>query len=489
MSDLKRRALTGISWSVVSQIGRQSVRFVVGILLVRLLTPRDFGLIGMVIVFTGFAELFTDLGFGAALIQKKELEQRHLNSVFWMNVVVGLLLTIIVGAVAPIIAEFYENPELSLMTAVIALSFAIGSVKVVQSSLFQKNMEFKKLAFIEITALMVSGITSVAMAYNGCGVWSLVAQSLITTSVTVAMMWTLSRWRPSFSFDSGAMKELWGFSANLTGFNVLNYWVRNGDNLLIGKIVSADALGLYTRAYSLMLLPITQITHVISGVMFPAMSEIQGDIEKSRRIYLYSNRIIALITFPMMTGLFAVSEAFVLFLFGDRWMEMIPILKVFCITGIGQSVGTTVGWIYTAQGRTDIMFKWGLFSGMVYILSFIAGLPWGAFGVALSYTVFNYLIIWYPAWAIPGRLINLTFVDMVKNLAGPFYCSVTMGVITWGIGNLLPQVWPPWAILLVQVPAGMAFYIALAAYFRVEAFKDLYKIVHEEWLTQREMAR
>ena len=479
IDNLRARTLSGLGWSGAAQVARQVFQFFIGVILARLLSPQEFGLIGMIIVFTIFANLFSDLGMGAALIQKIDIEQRHLSSVFWVNIAAGIILTGIVVAAAPLIATFYNEPALRVLTVVIALNFSIGSLNVVQNALLRKNMDFQRLARIEIAASFLAGGLAVSMALLGLGAWSLVAQSLMFTAVSVLMMWQMSAWRPTLSLDIKAIKELLGFSSNLLGFNLFNYWVRNFDNILIGKFIGSSALGIYARAYSLMLLPVSQISGVVSRVMFPALSTIQDDTERVKQIYLRSTRTIALVTFPMMIGLLVVAKPFILSVYGDKWREVIPILQIFCLTGMGQSVGTTVGWIYTSQGRTDIMLKWGIFSGIVYIISFIIGLRWGVIGVAAAYVLSGYILLWYPSWAISGRLINLRFSEMIKNLSGSFYCAVAMGVLVWTLGLFLPVSWPQWVYLGIQVPIGIILYIAIMHIFKIRIYIEICNLIKE----------
>lgn len=481
MENLRNQTLSGLGWSGVAQVVRQLLQFIVSVILARLLSPEEFGLIGMIIVFTGFAGLFSELGLGAALIQKLDMDERHLNSVFWVNIGAGIILTGTIVGAAPLIASFYDEPALRPLTMLIALNFIIGSFNVVQNALLNKNMDFRRLAQIQITATSLAGIIGITMALTGFGVWSLVWQSLMLTTVSVVMMWWVSAWRPTLSFETGALKELLGFSSNLLGFHILNYWMRNLDNVLIGKFIGSSALGIYTRAYSLMLLPVSQISRVVSKVMFPALSTIQHDIERVKRIYLRSTRTIALVTFPLMIGLLVVAKPFIITVYGDKWREVIPILQIFCLTGIAQSIGTTVGWIYTSQGRTDIMLKWGIFSGIVRGIAFIIGLRWGVIGVAVAYVLSGYVILWYPSWTIPGRLINLRFSEMLRNLSTPFYCATAMGVLVWGLGFLLPFGWPEWAYLALQVSFGALVYILLIHFFKVQAYIETLELLKEQW--------
>jgi O-antigen/teichoic acid export membrane protein len=485
LKNLRHRTLTGLTWSGAAQIGRQIIQFVVSVLLARLLTPNDFGLFSMIIVFTGFAELFNDVGLGAAIIQRSDVNRQLLNSVFWTNVLIGILLTVITAFAAPFLSSFYNEPLLKNLTTWISINFFINSLCIVQTVLLQKRIDFRRLAYTEMLATIISGIISVSMALSGFGVWSLVAQSVTFAFFYALMLWTFSTWQPKLSFDWQALKGLLRFSTHLFGFNVFNYWVRNMDNLLIGKVIGSSALGIYSRAYSLMLLPVSQISTVMGRVMFPALSIIQKDTELTKKVYLNSTRIIALISFPFITALLITAEPLILLLYGEKWSEIIPIFRILCITGIGQTVGTTLGWIYTSQGRTDIMFKWGMLSGFIYIISFVIGIHWGIIGIATAYVLSGYLILWYPAWAIPGRLINLRFGEMLKNLAGPFYCTMLMGTTMLLMHLVIPSTWPHGSYLAVQLPFGILVYYLCIKGFRLTAYNELKMLIKEHIVLSR----
>lgn len=478
MSDLRSQTISGLSWSGGGQGLRLILNFAISVILARLLTPEDFGLIGMIAIFTGFVQLFTELGLGAAIIQKPDLAERHRSTVFWVNLQVGLLLTILVAALAPLLATFYDEPALLGLTVVIALNFLLGSLGIVQRALLRKQMAFRRLFVVNIVAAILAGAVAITMALVGYGVWSLVAQLLVRTIVSAVMLWFLTPWKPKWLFNVGGLKELLGFSSNLLGFSAINYWARNMDNLLIGRIIGSAALGIYSRAYSIMLLPLTQISAVMTQVMFPVLSSIQGDLALTRRVYLRATRSIALLSFPLMVGLLVVADSFVLVVYGEQWAEVIPLLRIFCLAGLMQSVGTTVGWIYTSQGRTDQMFKWGVFSGVVRGVSFVVGLQWGVIGVAVAYFASG-LLLWFPSWAIPGRLINLRVGLMVRNLAGVLLAAVAMGVLVLAVRHVLPTFWPEWVRLAGFVAVGAMSYLGLVHLFQLDAYRDVRAIVSE----------
>lgn len=468
----RSRTLAGLMWSGMAQLVRLLLGFGISVILARLLTPTEFGLVGMILVFTGFAELFSNLGLGAALIQIKSIADRHLNVVFWTSLAAGIVLTLLLILFAPLLAAFYETPALTSLSIALAFNFILSSLGVVQLSLLSRALNFRSIALAEVSAVGIGGILGIGLALNGSGVWSLVAKTLMTTCLTTLLLWRLSPWRPSFHFDRSALRELWGFSANLVGFQITNYWARNLDDLLIGRLIGSAALGIYSRAYALMLLPLSQITRMLSRVMFPSLAEIQDHLEQVRGVYLAATRTIALLTFPLMVGLWVLADVFVLALLGEKWVEVTPILRILCISGLGQSVGSTTGWIYKSQGRTDIQLKWGLFSSLVRCVAFLIGIQWGIVGVAYAYVLSGYVILWYPAWAIPGRLIGLTFWQMLKNVSGPFGCAIVMGMVLWGGRLILPATWPQWITLLFFIIIGIVIYATVIHFIRIRAYVE-----------------
>ena len=385
---------------------------------------------------------------------------------------------------AHVIATFYNEPRLKLLTMVLSVTFFIGSLSIVQKTILIRSMNFRVLAIIETLTMAISGIFAITIAFLGFGVWSLVWQAIVSAIIGVIILWVLSDWKPSFRFNKNAAKELLGFGGNLLGFNVFNYWVRNIDDLLIGKVIGSSGLGIYTRAYSVMLMPLRQISSTVGQVVFPTLSRIQDDKVRVKHLYLSTISIIALITFPMMMGLLVVADCFVLALFGPKWVDLIPILQVFCLLGMVQSIGTTVGWIYNSQGRTDWQFRWGIAAGTLLILSIIIGIMIRSIlSVAVCYTIMSGVILAYPNFAIPGKLIDMTFSDVVRSVSGVFGCAVLMAGGVYLLGVILPSEWPHWANLLLQVPFGIIIHVVLIHYFKLKSYVEAKELFLEQWQT------
>lgn len=482
--NIRQKAFAGLGWTIAAQVSKQGLQFPISVILARLLSPEEFGMMGMIIVFTDFAALFGDMGFDGAIIQRKEIEERHLSSVFWLTMLMGLVLTFIVLLAAPGIAAFYNQPALKNLSMLLSANFIIRSLCIVQKAILSRKMEFRLIALVEVLTVLLAGVTAITLAYLGYGVFSLVCQSLAASAVTATILWWTSDWRPRYVLNKGAVKEITGFSSNLLGYNIFNYWARNSDNLLIGRFIGTVGLGIYTRAYMTMLLPLSQFSWVFTKVMFPTFSRIQHDISRVKQIYLKCLGTIALITFPMMIGLAVVADNFVIAVFGEKWSMMVPALQVLSIVGALQSIVTTVGWIYMSQGKTDWMFKWGLFSGSVAFASFSTGVYIGSVeAVAYCYALANLLLLYWN-FTIPGRLIGMTLSDVLKTVSGISCCTMLMAVTVWGVGFYLSSHWHHWLRLSIQVLLGSSTYFFLAHSFRLKAYQELLCLLREQLTTR-----
>jgi PST family polysaccharide transporter len=477
---LTTKTVQGVGWSAISQVVHLLLQLGITAVLARLLSPNDFGLIAMVVVFTNFVSIFRDFGLTAALIQRKGITEEHLSSGFWINILTGLILAIILVALAPAIAHFYNEGRLVLIVMILASTFFISSFGIVQAALFTKELKFKLLSVVEILGVAVPGIIAIGLAFNGFGVWSLVWQHVISSFVIVILLWVLSGWRPKFLFRWQRIKELLGFGLNLTGFNFVNYFNRNLDNLLIGKLLGSAPLGFYDLAYRLLLFPLGNISSVLGRVMFPALSSIQGDKAKVRRAYLQATRYIAVFTFPMMVGLFAVTPQFIRTIFGPQWERSIFLVQVLALVGLIQSIETTTGWLYQSQGRTDTMFRWGLFSLFVVATAFVLGLRWNIEGVAVAYAAASFLLT-YPCFAIPFRFIDLKFRHFIKQFNSIFLASITMGGFVLGVRLFLKDALGAGDLvtLMSSVAVGIVSYGVLLFVLDRMIYREVFQLLRQ----------
>ncbi len=431
---LEKRTVRSIGWTATSKLAQLLMSILISVILARLLVPSDFGLIAMVLVFSNFVTIFVGFGLTSAIVQKQDISDETLSSTFWINVGLGGLLTVALAASAPLIAAFYSEPRLTPLVVFISTTFFISSFCNVSYALLLKRMNFKAIAIIESVAIAISGPIAIFLAFSGYGVWSLAWNTVLSTVFLTVFFLIYARWVPHFFLGLQHVKGLLGYGANLTGSSFVNYFARNMDNILVGRFLGSSALGFYNLAYNLLVLPTNTISDVIGRVMFPALSIIQHDKQLVRNAYVRANRYIGAISFPLMAWVLVAAPQLIRVFYGPKWISVIPLIQIFALAGIEQSIGTNVWWIFTSQGRTDELFKLSIFTTFVIVISFFVGLRWGVEGVVIAYTVAIYVTA-YPIFAIAFRLIDLK----VKSALAPLW-SVTLATLTLGIVAFLLQI-------------------------------------------------
>jgi O-antigen/teichoic acid export membrane protein len=473
---LKKQVMSGSFWSAASNISVQAVHFVVLIVLARLLVPEDFGIVAISGVVVGIITLFQDLGMGSAIIQKKRIDEGHLATSFLVSFVTGVAIALSIVAVSPFIASFYGKSILKPIIMVSSIGFVLSPLMSIHHSILTKNLEFKKIGILGVLNQVLSGGTSVALALASFGVWSLVLGKLVAQVILIPIYWKTAKWTPKFRFRKSSFQELFSFSSSLLGFNILNYFSRNFDNLIVGKYLGAATLGYYSVAYNLMLKPLQLISWSVGRVLFPTFSSIQDEKERVRTAYTKVVRTISLVTFPMMTGLMIVAREFVLTFYGGRWEPVIFPLQLLCIVGALQSIGTTGGTIILSQGRSDLILKIGLFTTAATLSAFFIGVRWGLIGLIIAYIAVSVPALFIGQY-FANRLIDLKMGVFFRSLFPAIVCSACMAVVLSGVKYLgLNEVHTNHLVTLaILVPGGMIVYFALLSkYFPSEEMRDFY---------------
>lgn len=483
---LTSKTTKGVFWSGSSQVLKQIFQLIITAILARLLSPSDFGTLGMATVFISFITIFNEMGISAAIVQKKDMKHEHLSSIFFINIGMGLLLTALTIFVSPLIASFYQKDALKKIVIFLSFNFLFGSFAIIQQALLLKSFEFKKLMLADVVSLILSGFIGIFLAYSGFGVWSLVIQSLANTLFRVISLWIVSSFRPKFLFDWNGVKNYFLFSFNVLGSNIINYFARNLDYLLIGKFLGPAQLGYYTLAYKLMLYPLKNITSVIAGVFFPAFSAIQDNKPKIKEAYLKGIQYIALLTFPLMLGLFAIAPEFIMVVYGKKWGPAIFVIRVLCFTGMCQSIGTTVGTIFLSCGRPDLQFKWSIFAVPLICIAIAIGLKWGINGVAVSYTAAE-LCLWLLSHVIANKLINLKMKDFLMSLIPITLISFSMLIIVSGFHYYFRSVLYFGKIDLMagSIIIGIFCYFTLLKLFRIKLVDEIIKLIADQLTSGR----
>ena len=478
MRDLRARTIRATGWVLGSQIWSQIISFGFGIALARLLGPDDFGLIAMVLVFTGFAGLLSDIGLGSALVQKTDIRDDHYDAVFWLNASLGGALAVAFFLSAPLISAFYGRPEIDGICKALALTFPIGALALVPNTRLVKELSFKYVALSDLVALILSGMVAVTMAAMGMGYWSLVAQIISRRLITTLIVWAVSDWRPGYPETLRPVRELIGFSSSVFGTRALRYASNNIDRLLLGRYLDGQALGIYDKAHSMMLFPLQNVSHVIGRVMFPSLSLIQSDTERVKAIYLRSTQAIALLTFPMMAGMFVVADSFVLGVLGPSWADLIPILRIFCVTGIMTSIVTVTGALYLSQGAAALDLRVNLVTQPLRMACIALGLFWGVPGVATGYLAASFIGSLITL-TVAGRLIDLRLSTLVRSLSPTLFPTSVMAGLVWAV-RPLSGIHNELILFLVQTASGILIYLPLVALMKLPAYLDVAQIFCKE---------
>jgi PST family polysaccharide transporter len=363
------------------------VSFATAVTLARLLSPEDYGLVGMVGVFVGIAFVFKDVGLGSATVQRAELTGAQVNTLFWVNAMVGLALAILTAASAPIVSRFYGEPRLLWITLWYAPTLLVSSLTLQHEALLRRRMRFRALALADLFAMGTGVAVAIVLAWHGAHYWALVANALCQGFAYGAALCVTCRWLPGLPARRSGVRPMLAFGGNLTGFSIVNHVARSLDKILIGRYWGSEQVGLYERAYQVLLLPIQQINAPISNVAISALSRLVDSPERYRIAYLRILEKLAVVTMPLMMFLIASSDWIVLLLLGPKWNEVSRIFTFLGIAGVLQPICNTSGWLFVTQGRTRQMFQWGSISVAVMVASIVAGLPWGAVGVAASYSL------------------------------------------------------------------------------------------------------
>lgn len=445
--DLGKRSVRGGAITGAAQVVKFSITLASTVLLARLLDPEDYGLIAMVAPVTGFLALFKDLGLSLATIQRDKISHGQVSNLFWVNVTASMLLLVIAAGCAPLLASFYEDPRLAGVTIALSMTFLLGGLAAQHQALLQRQMHFGKLASIEITSLVLAVSAAVLGALWGWQYWSLVIMTLTQAGAYAALCWVTSGWLPGLPSRDTGVRQMLAFGGHYTGFNVVNYFARNIDNVLIGKIWGDFPLGLYSRAYTLLLLPLSQINGPISAVAIPSLSRLANEPDRYRRYFLKVLRIMTSLSMPIVILLTINADLIVHLALGEKWSGAAPIFQCLGIAGLVQTSYTSLGWILVSLGQTRRLFLYAMVACPLTVAAIFAGLPWGALGVATGYSAISLLLflpgVVYTTWHTPIRV-------------GAFFACLLPGLfagVLAAMGSLIGSMLAPENMIAIDVLA------------------------------------
>jgi O-antigen/teichoic acid export membrane protein len=458
-SNLKMHSVQGGAILLSSQLARFLLQMCSVVILARLLTPRDYGLVAMVTAVVGFLGMFKDMGLSMATVQRTKINHTQVSTLFWINVMMGVIIALLTASLAPIIAWFYNEPRLILVTLGFAGVFIFGGLMIQHYALLKRQMRFGTLAFIDLASLMIGIAVAVILAWYGTGYWSLVLMQLSMTITMMIGVWVACGWRPGMPVRQSSTRSSLAFGGYLTGFDFINYFARNLDKTLIGWQWGADSLGLYSRAYTLMLLPINAVRDPIMSVAIPVLSRLKNEPERYVKYYKHIVSLIAFVSMPFTLFIFTMSEEIIVLVLGPKWAGVSPILRILSVAGFFQPVVTTNGIVYISLGQAKRLFRWGLMYSATLALSFVFGLAWGTLGVATGYVVVYCLII-YPSLSYCFKCSPVKMKDFGAVIWRPALCSIVAGGIVYFCRQLLSKQFGDVSVVIFLV-AGFVIYLLM----------------------------
>lgn len=470
-NSLKKRTVNGILWSSIERFSQQGIQLIISIILARLLLPEQFGLIGMLVIFIAISQAFLVSGFGQALIQKKNPTQTDFSTVFYFNIVAGVILYSILYITAPYIAKFYNEPQLILLTRFIALSIIINSFGLIQNTILTKKIDFKTLTKVSIISTVLSGAISIYMAVKGFGVWSLAFQSVGGTFFRTLSIWLFSRWRPTLEFSIKSFKTLFSFGSKLLASSLLDVTFRNIYLLVIGKAFTATDLGFYARAKRAQELPVRNINSIVQRVTFPAFSTIQDEDVRLKKGYKKAIQTLVFINFPLMLGLIVIAKPLIIVLITEKWLPAIPYFQLLCITGLLYPIQSLNLNIIKVKGRSDLFLKLEIIKKIIVIAAIAITLRFGILALIIGQIITSFIAYYLNSY-YSGHFINYGLKQQIIDILPYFGIASLMAGITWSVGLIFNT--PYFVRLIVQVIIGIASYILFSKLFKAEICTEVY---------------
>lgn len=422
MGELKDKTITGVKWNAIGRFSTQGVNFLIGLVLARLLSPSDYGVVGMVGIFFAIAQTFIDSGFGSALIRKNDCNEADYSTAFYFNIVVALVCCLLLSLASPFIADFFNTPVLKDIVRVMSLNMLIGSFAIVHGTRLTHSIDFKSQAKINLITAVLSGSAGILMAYKGFGVWSLVLQNLSATIIRVGLLFIYTKWIPGWQFSKESFRYLFGFGSKILTASLLHTIYSNMTTLIIGKAYTAKDLGFYTRGQSLASFPSTNISGILQSVTYPVLSKIQDDdkhlIESYRKLISMTSMVI----FFGMFLLAALAKPLILTVLTEKWLDAVIYLQVFCFGYMFDHICSLNLNILYVKGYSNLVLKLEIIKKTISISMIIAAIPFGPLAICIAGTLYTQIAVVINTY-YTGKLFGLGYFKQVKDFIKYFLCS------------------------------------------------------------------
>jgi teichuronic acid exporter len=477
VSELKRKTVKGFFWSSLESLFSQGQGIIFGIFLARMLSVEEFGLLGMIIIFISIAQVFVDSGLSQSLIRKQNCTTMDYSTIFWVNLIIGVLSYVIIWVAAPYIAYFYNKPELVSLTRITSLAIIIGAVTIIQQTKLTKEIDFKTLTASSTAGTFVSGVTSLILAYYGFGVWSLVWRTIINQVIRSAILWNHNRWFPSRHLSKTLLKEHFGFSSNILFLSVVAALYKNFSNLIIGKKYSDEILGYYTTADQYSLMPSSTISNVTNKVSYPVLSEMQNDNVKLKTSVVKLITTVMYISFIIMFGLVAVAKPLFVVVLGAKWLPAVIMFQALCLGYAISPMHVINQNVMKIKGHSNLLLKTEIIKYIIFTPLLVLGTIYGI-KVLIAGIVFFYWIGFVINAMYTKRLIGYSIIAQIIDFSPAFAIALVPALITWSLSVLLPL--NNLLLLPILVITYPALVIILSVLFKVPAFFELKQILADK---------
>jgi teichuronic acid exporter len=482
MAELRRKTVGGLAWSFADQSINVTLQFIVGIILARLLSPREFGLIGMLTIFLALSQAFVDSGFGQALIRKKDCSAADYSTVFFFNVAAGIAMTLLLFGAAGPIAAFFREPQLRPLTQVFCLSLLINAVTIVQRTQLVRRIDFKLLTKISIVASVISGAVGIGMAASGFGVWSLVARLLVSSAVQSALLWIWNAWRPSWTFDRGSLREMFGFGSKLLANGLLNGVFDNLYYIVIGKFLTPTDLGQFTRAEQFHDMPTVNLTLAVQRVTYPVLASIREDRVMLKAAYKKVIRGIMFVSFFGVLALASMAKPLVLTLIGNRWLPAAGYFQALCFVGVFVPLQAVNLNMLMVEGRSDLVLKLSLIKKALIVPTVFLGAVYGI-PAMIAAMIANAFITFVLNSNWSGRSIGYPMGEQLRDILPSFVPALFVGSAMYVLGRLLGT--SPPVTLALQAALGLALAFTICVLLKNPEYLYLKAIVRNDLLRRK----
>ncbi|MEO0458714.1 MAG: MOP flippase family protein, partial [Cyanobacteria bacterium P01_A01_bin.114] len=472
---LQQQAIKGVLWSSLQNWGRQALFFITFLVLARYLGPETFGLVSLATVFIHLIQALLGQGFADAIIQRKELDPEHLDTAFWCNLGIGIVLFILGLTTAQTIAASFKEPDLQPIIQWMSCLVILSSLNTTQQAILRRRLDFKALAARQLLGQTVGSIVAITMAIAGYGVWSIVAQQIVASLVGTALLWKISNWRPGFRVSKRHFHDLFAFGINVVGLNILTFLNVRGDDLLIGYFLGSRALGFYSVAYKLLVTLTQLLTDTVRQVVLPTFAKLQDDPARMRQAFYKATELVGFAALPAFCGMAILAPELVIGLFGEQWQQSIPVMQLLAFVGLLRTVFNFAGAVIMAMGKPSWAFLLMLSETITQLIAFAIAVQWGIVAVAIALLVASYLFAPVRLWVV-YKLIKLNPLTYFKRFLPPAVGCIAMTAGIFLCKHLLSGTLNAEMLLAVCIPVGGFIYLGSIFIVAPKFIQDLIKM-------------